>query len=841
MHKQILLSLTLLVTPSLATSAGLLTVPDSIAGLGTTVTLRAMPVESSVTLRITPPLGPEVVREIVADPSGTAATRIEGSALQVAGTYTVTAQAGEGQPIRGSFTVAPDTVDPMGSTIDAGAGTLTADGADATTVRIVVRDRYGNPVHGRRMQLISNRSSDTIAALTGETDASGEQLFSVQSSLPGVIDLRAMDLLSGKLITDEAELSAKLPLGMGGYGLTSDGRSFVAPMHSGYATQSAGTYTTGRRFFGQVGTTFDVIHHFEVRLEGDSKEVAVYDPLSLEIHAMDRNGNIVEDYTGTAQLFTTDPEALVPNEVRFTPSDFGVKKLSLSLRFQSAGQPNAIGEPTHVIRVEEPGTCSTAGSTTCVFGELEVIVSNGNHGAATEKLITLVNPLPNATVSGEAITVTGKGPPFINLNVTGGIQTVSGGTDENGAFAIAIQLDSRLADHKIRVKDPSGKYDTGDIIVHLDNVAPTIGAAVFDPSTPEQGTPVSIRAQAEEKLSSLKLIIGSLETPLTESAAEAGIYAGVFSVANAGPIIATLKAVDAAGNTAESQVQFTVSPPALPTVTGLRATPKIEQVDLAWDAITDQPVDGYRIYIGTDTKNYSSYLDSPDKRGGATVGGLKPGTMYYFAVTALQGERESKTKSIEISGTPKGLTLDITPQDGSLVIEWSSLDTDLPLSSFTLEYGVDGNDYSEKRILNGELRAFALRDLLNDVTYHLRLTPITTTGQALEDLAAEGQGTPSSSGNGFKPTAADPIPFQTGITSGGSRPTPPPFHAAPPPSETIHSGAPSVPSVGIPPIAWWLAIILSCIAFFVHYQRRKTLQMTLQFLGHMEKQYRMRE
>ncbi|MEK7563504.1 MAG: hypothetical protein AAB544_03865 [Patescibacteria group bacterium] len=173
----------------------------------------------------------------------------------------------------------------------------------------------------------------------------------------------------------------------------------------------------------------------------------------------------------------------------------------------------------------------------------------------------------------------------------------------------------------------------------------------------------------------------------------------------------------------------------------------------------------------------------------------------------------------------------MTPQDGGLMLEWSSLDSDIPLSSFILEYGVEAGNLTEKRTLNGDLRAYALRDLLNDVTYVLKLTPVTTTGDLLEDLAAEGGGMPSGTGIGFRTTPVDPAPFP--ITSngpGGGRQIPP--------SGTVHSGAPATPGTGLPPIAWWIAGSLAAVAFYVHAQRRKTMRMTLQFLQSMETQYR---
>jgi hypothetical protein len=304
--------------------------------------------------------------------------------------------------------------------------------------------------------------------------------------------------------------------------------------------------------------------------------------------------------------------------------------------------------------------------------------------------------------------------------------------------------------------------------------------------------------------------------------------------------MATVQLTDSAGNISETRVQLSVSAQALQTVTGVRVSPKIEQIDLSWTPLEDPIVEGYRIYIGTEPKNYSSYLDSPDPRGGATVGGLKPGTTYYFAVTALAGDRESGSKSIEVTAIPLGLKLDVTPQDGALLIEWSALDEDTPLSSFKLEYGVEDGNLTEIRMLNGDLRAYTLRDLLNDVNYFLRLTPITTTGDMLKDLAADGQGSPAATGGGFHPTAADPVPFGvigSGIGSGngnGNGPSSAPGAPSIPPSGTVHSGAPSTPDVGFPPIVWWIAGAFSVAAYYLQMQRRKTMRMTLEFLQSME-------
>ena len=84
---------------------------------------------------------------------------------------------------------------------------------------------------------------------------------------------------------------------------------------------------------------------------------------------------------------------------------------------------------------------------------------------------------------------------------------------------------------------------------------------------------------------------------------------------------------------------------------------------------------------------------------------------------------------------------EIDPEDSALFLEWA-FPEEKPLSSFLLEYGAEKGTYTERRVLNGALRAFTLRDLLNGVTYYVRLTPVATTGDVLSDLSAVNAGAP---------------------------------------------------------------------------------------------------
>ena len=75
------------------------------------------------------------------------------------------------------------------------------------------------------------------------------------------------------------------------------------------------------------------------------------------------------------------------------------------------------------------------------------------------------------------------------------------------------------------------------------------------------------------------------------------------------------------------------------------------QATLYWDPVTKPPVDGYRIYYGTQSGTYTTqtYVGNVTSW---TVQNLAPGT-YYFSVTAVKSGYESRYSN-EVSSTIKG-------------------------------------------------------------------------------------------------------------------------------------------------------------------------------------------
>jgi hypothetical protein len=144
-----------------------------------------------------------------------------------------------------------------------------------------------------------------------------------------------------------------------------------------------------------------------------------------------------------------------------------------------------------------------------------------------------------------------------------------------------------------------------------------------------------------------------------------------------------------------------------------------------------------------------------------------------------------------------------------------------------LEYGVEPGAYTEKRILNGDARNYILHDLLNGVTYFLKITPVSVTGTVIEEMIAEGEGIPSSTSTGFEPSNADPVPYAIGHTQQSNIMAPP----------NVHQSAPSTTSTGLPNFMWWVALFGSTTFLIMWWNNKKKKEEALAFLRTMDNRY----
>src|SRR3989344_1024576 len=767
-----------------------LTVDDTIVGVSTRIELHDFPSQKSLTLSISSPKGEEMSLQGKTNTKGNADLALPGYALKQAGIYTIHVSPGGEQS---QFTVHPESIDRSTSVITAELSILNPDGTDAITVQVTLTDQYGNPLTARPVALISNRTEDVIEQSTKETNEHGLQYFVVRTQKEGVITLRAMDLLSGNMLDDTFSIRVQSHTDVSSEPFSSQ-RTNVG--------NSSWTILTA-----QIDRNFDIIDHFEISVPSQLQAgIAVQ---KFTIRAVDRNGNAVENYTGNVTITTSDPSADVPFKLRpnygvyaFQERDRGERIFALALTLYSPG--------TQTIRIQDEK------NPTVIFGEAEVLVT-GQAAAQFTNAIRITSHKDGDTINSSTITLEGKGPSYIDIKIMGGIQDILSNTDNSeGTFSETVELNSLHKEFTLRVQDSNNpQSESPPIHLFLDNEAPEIYSIMFSPEKPITDTNILAVAISEPGLRSMTMHLrhpqtGEEETFSLTETANPGTYQTLFSRSLPGSYQPRIRASDGAGNVTEIQTMLTVNPKPVARVDNLQAIAEANSAALSWNA-TPEDVDGYRIYIGEEPGNFLYNLDTGRPTTKANVSGLQSGKTYYFAVTALKGNAESAEKSNTASVIILGLALTVTPQDSALLLQWPSFPIDLPLSSFVLEYGTQRDVYTEKRTLNGELRAHTLRDLINDITYYLRLTPIDITGSFMQELTATGEGTPRSSGV-FQSTPSQPL-------SQAPEDFPAPRSPLPPELEKD----------GLPSFVLWILGVGGGTVFFLYRCRRNRMQ-TVRFM-----------
>lgn len=781
----------LMTLPFTAIAAGSVQVADSIAGLGANIRLSGFPPNANLSLDVETP---EDLLTLSArtDARGEGVAMLGSAQTEAAGEYRVTVSSTGGMGGASNFEVMPDTVDTRMSLIRTLAKSIEADGSDQAVVVVSLSDRFGNPLAGRPVTLVSSRTDDMIETDASETDVHGEQHFYVSTMKEGTLTLRALDLLSGGVLQSSVTVTAGSRYAIGGNETTASRSRYVAQL-----------------------SDFDIIDRFEITAPREM--TAGEEAPKISVRAIDRDGNTVQDYLGTIRFDApNDPDAVLPGLGRyvFKDADLGEKNFPITLKFTQPGE--------QTLRVEDEQDPT-------IYGETTIIVTGGGTNPAASDKILITSHEDGETVSSTSIILQGTGPRLTNLIVTGGDrEEYLGDTDTAGRFSIPLTLDGSKPQATLRVRDDSGRYSSDPLILNIDTDGPEIEKVTLSPDDPVTNDKILVTVESEPSLPSVTVKLqGDEAVVLVETEDSPGEYKGFLTApAEPGTYQPIVTATDAAGNSSEVRTMFEARKPGLPKVRNLRGEGKINSVSLQWDPV-DMEIDEYRVYVGETPTDFLYSLDTGRDVTQATVAGLGAGKSYYFAVTALKGDDESPEKSDVFEARVLGLTLDITPQDSSLLVQWPELSTQLPLSSYLLEYGVEDGNYSEKRLINGELKAYTIRDLINGVTYFVQLTPVTITGDRLTDLAAKGEGTPN--GSGFTPGASDPIPFDPDNL--------PPFAGGSNGGGGIQKPG-NLNNSGVPDFLWWFAAAAGLGGAYVGWMQRQSRRHSAAFLRQIQAHYR---
>ncbi len=795
---------TLLPAPAAVAQSCVLGAANTVAGLGTQVTLKGCEANKSYTLTMQGPAGAPYTQSIVTNEQGDAATLIPGKSATIAGQYRI--QAGDATA---AFSVTPDKIDDASSVLSASATSVAVGGT--VTVTAILRDKYENAIADRPViALLSNRPEDRVQANAQQSDSMGRMTWLVTAATAGSMNLTAYDILSAKA------LSARIDVSVGGGG----SRVYAAALTG---NERGGTIPVDR---------FEILIGDEKLsdvLDGKRRNISVKanELFTVTIVALDSKGDPVEDYLETVIMTSSDGEAEFPRKgidpakpdeapIVFRPVDLGARKLPLGFLFRNGGQ--------QTIDVQEQGNPGIEGSFT-------ITVEGG--GSSGGGKIVILDPKDRSVIGATTVRLQGNAPSLINLKVKGGSGTINGGSDAEGVFRIEVPLHAGDKEATLIVSSENGTYESEPVHFFIDMDAPVISGASFNPESGYAGEEVTITMRSEPKLTSSTATVDGTAITLTESATEPGVYTGKFTAgADEKSYTFTFLALDSVGNASPPlQAQWSAHKRKPGKVLNVKASSKPQGVMVEWEAPEGKMSIGqYKIYIADkeDPENILYSVETKRNVNSALIKDLQLGREYAFTLTAVNTEgQESEERSDPAFAGPQGLSLKATPDGGKVFLEWTP-PLNLPLAQYILKYGTAPEDYTETRTLNPALHSYEVDDLIDGVAYEFLLIPVDVTGKVRDDLDAVVTGTPNG-GAGYHPSAGDPVPPNLIGTDGGETEPHPGANLNPPP-ETSPAGLP------LPVMAGMVVLALMLVFFWRHYSHQR--RMAHEFLAMMENRYR---
>ncbi|MDB4978929.1 MAG: hypothetical protein JWM56_1115 [Candidatus Peribacteria bacterium] len=751
---------------------------NSFAGVGTELLLGSFSARTDAGINIISPAGIDMPFAATTDMNGNAHVPVNGSSLQEAGLYQVTARTSTTNATT-QFTILPGGVDADTSDIE-----TVATHGNTAEIAITLRDRYANSLSGRPVLLISSRADDRMQALTTQTDSTGVQHFLLQAARPGHVSLSAIDLLSSTVIAGRGEVTLGEGAAIGGNNLTAS----IIPQAYAQANSAVIKFIISA-----------------------PKSVKKDEPFTLQITASDSSGNPVPDYAGTVYISAPkDPGATLPGfsdrdgygELKFLAKEAGVKQVSLGMSFAAEG--------TQDIAVED-------GTDAGIKGKTSIIVAASDN--TSTRRIRISAPAGNATV-GSTVTVSGEGNAYSNIIISGGDKPVQTDTDATGHFSVAVPLAAGKDKVTLTVKDEAGLLGSATVTVNVDTVPPPAGTVSLSPITAPAESSVMATLQldgAATGIASIEVEVAGQTLALQKNPVNETLYQTNFAApSETGKYSVVFRVKNQAGNASTTVRELTVTTKGLSKISNLRAASQPGGVKLDWNASADT-VEGYNILIGDGSKTgpngepvFDRNLQVVGNVTSAIVDGLDAGTKYAFAVAAVKSGVEGPVSS-PVLGIPSGIALTVTPGAKDLLISWEFKDAP-ELSGYLLEFGVSPTEKTERRII-AAVQSYRLEDLLPRA-YYFTLTPITVSGQKLDKVAARGEGTPG--GTGFHPSAGDPVDMHT-------------IPVAFPPT---NAGS------GLPPVAWFAAIGLTVLVYGWYRRRSKSKLHNEEFIKLMETRYR---
>jgi fibronectin type 3 domain-containing protein len=187
---------------------------------------------------------------------------------------------------------------------------------------------------------------------------------------------------------------------------------------------------------------------------------------------------------------------------------------------------------------------------------------------------------------------------------------------------------------------------------------------------------------------------------------------------------------------ASDEVSYTVpNPPSL--MLNAQESSDPPGVTLTWNSITNEGIDGYVVYYGTESGSYlGSFAYGPITN--VVVQGLDGGQTYYFMVSSVDSYGNQSFSSSEascVAGMPLPIALqveDSTQALNSVEVSWSP-STDSEVYGYTIYYGTQSGSYNYSLMFYYTTNGL-ISGLTPGQTYYFALAPFDSFG--LEGIAS---------------------------------------------------------------------------------------------------------
>lgn len=641
-------------TEAESTSNIKLTIPNTVAGESTEISLSDANAYNEILIEITKPDGEKLNLKTNSDTSGLSKVEISANELNRAGSYLVSSKnltKNSGYSKYTSFQVMAASVSEEYSSIKLSKNTAKSGESIQATVKLA--DSFGNSVSGHKVELNSDRDSDAISSPEEITNENGTINFYITGIEKGISKITAIDTNSKK------SLFTKLAF-------TSDS-NHLSKTKIIFAEES-----------GEISS---------FTLTGLETETKSGESQSITVTAIDDEGLTVTDYEGTIHFSSTDSNAVVPEDYTFVAADLGQHKFDLGFKFVTPDTQSitATDEDQSTIK----GTISTevVTSDSALDQNVDYESSFETTDYERDEKFTLISPV-SGSISDDSIDVSGSGDYgktaviYLNDEEVAKVEISKEESFEytiedleDGTYELYVDIDQTQLDENGELEIVS-KIETSEVeTIIIDGTPPELTSLTFKPGTSVTiGEEVSATVISENDLSSVTLEINGIINSLTQGST-AGKYEGeVLLPSTEGKYEVDVVLQDELGNEANYRAKETITIGAsstgevaeeetetvvektetLAAPTGLSSASGREEVTISWEAVesTDATIDFYRVYYGPSKTELFATSDSLDASTSWLISGLNGGEKYYFAVAAVDEDGNEGEQSGTVVGTP---------------------------------------------------------------------------------------------------------------------------------------------------------------------------------------------